>query len=181
MHPRTRELLDYLEKQRAVLRAAFDAVPPLLRDRAPAPGKWSAAACVEHLAIVGNLIASRLTAHVARARTAGLGPETSTDPILPQVNVSMVLNRDTKVTAPDPIQPTGLGADAAWAAVEKSGSTLHDAITAADGLALGGVSWPHPLFGPLTAYQWIAFHGAHEARHAAQIRKIAETLPAARR
>jgi hypothetical protein len=40
------------------------------------------------------------------------------------------------------------------------------------------VSWPHPRFGPLTGYQWIAFSGAHEARHAAQIREIAEQLRA---
>jgi hypothetical protein len=179
MHPRTRELLDYLDRQRADLRAAFDAVPPALRDRAPVPGRWSTAACIEHLAIVGQLVAHRLTTNVASARAAGLGRETSTDPILPQVNVSRVLNRNTKVNAPDPIQPTGLSADAAWTAIEKSGAALSDAVAAADGLALDGVSWPHPLFGPLTAYQWIAFHGAHEARHAAQIREIAETLATA--
>lgn len=175
MHPRTHELVDYLARQRADLRAAFEAVPPPLRDRAPAPGRWSAAAVIEHLAIVGQLVAQRLTTNVASAHP---GPETATDPILPQVNVSRVLNRDTKVNAPDPIQPTGLKADAAWAAIETSGATLNDALKAADGLALGTVSWPHPLFGPLSAYQWIAFHGAHEARHAAQIREIAATLVA---
>jgi hypothetical protein len=177
MHPRTHELLDYLERQRAVLRAAFDAVPPALRERAPAAGAWSTAACVEHLAIVGHLVANRLTANVASANP---GPETSTDPILPQLNVSMVLDRGTKLNAPDLILPTGLSAYAAWAAVERAGIALRDAVVAADGLALGGVSWPHPRFGPLTAYQWIALNGAHEARHAAQIREIAETLAAAR-
>jgi hypothetical protein len=180
MHPRTHELLDYLERQRAVLRAAFDAVEPSYRDRAPAPGRWSAAGCVEHLAIVEQLIAKRLTTNVASAGEAGLGPETSAEPILPTVNVAMVLNRGTKVNAPDPIQPTGLAADASWAAIERSRVVLRDAVTACDGLAIGGVSWPHPLFGPMSAYQWIAFHGAHEARHAAQIREIAETLSAVR-
>jgi hypothetical protein len=177
MHPRTHELLDYLGRQRADLRAAFEAVPPSLRDRAPAPGSWSTAAVIEHLAMVGQLVAQRLTTNVASAHP---GPEAATDPILPQVNVSRVLNRDTKVNAPDLIQPTGLKADAAWAAIEKSGATLIDALKATDGLALGGVSWPHPMFGPLTAYQWIAFHGAHEARHAAQIREIAEALATTR-
>jgi hypothetical protein len=177
MHERTRELLDYLERQRAVLRAAFDAVPSAMRDRPPAPGQWSAAGCVEHLAMVEQLIAKRLTANVASAQP---GLETSTDPILPQVDVSRVLDRRTKVNAPDPIRPTGLGAEAAWAAVERSHSVMRDAVTACDGLALDVVSWPHPLFGPLSAYHWIAFHGAHEARHAAQIREIAETLATTR-
>jgi hypothetical protein len=176
MHGRTRELLDYLERQRAVLRATFEAVPPALRNQAPAPGQWSAAGCIEHLAIVERLVAGRLTKNVAEARAAGLGAELSTDPILPQLNVSSVLNRGTRVNAPDPIQPTGLGADAAWAAIVVSRGVMRDAVVACDGLALGNVSWPHPLLGPLTAYQWIAFHGAHEVRHASQIREIAATL-----
>jgi hypothetical protein len=180
MHPRTQELLDYLERQRAAFREAFDAVPAALRDRPPAPGKWSVAACVEHIAIVEQLVAKRLTTHVDTARAAGLGAETSTDPILPQLNVSWVLNRDTKVNAPEPIHPTGLSADAAVAALEQSNIVLRDAVKACDGVALGGVSWMHPMFGPLTAYQWLAFHGAHEARHAVQIREIAEALATTR-
>jgi hypothetical protein len=106
MHPRTRELLDYLDQQRAGLRAAYSTLTDLA----------------------------------------------------------------------DLIQPTGLRADAAWAAIERAGTALREAVTAADGLALGGVSWPHPRFGPLTAYHWIALCGAHEARHAAQICEIADTL-----
>jgi hypothetical protein len=52
MHTRTRELLDYLELQRAVLRGACESVPPALRDRPHAPDRWSAAGVVEHLAIL---------------------------------------------------------------------------------------------------------------------------------
>jgi hypothetical protein len=46
-------------------------------------------------------------------------------------------------------------------------------LNASDRLALGTLSMPHPLFGPLSAYHWLAFVGGHEARHAAQIREIA--------
>lgn len=180
MHSRTKELLDYLDHQRAALRAAFEAVPAPLRDRAPAPGRWSTAQCVEHLSIVGGRIAEALTTKVADAKARGLAAETATDPILPHTDHEKVLDRSTKFSAPDPIQPTGVSADAAWAAIERSGTAMRDAVSAADGLALGSVSWPHPRFGSLTAYQWIAFSGAHEGRHAAQIREIAETLAAAR-
>jgi hypothetical protein len=38
------------------------------------------------------------------------------------------------------------------------------------------VSMPHSVFGPSSAYHWFAFVGAHEARHAAQIREIAGAL-----
>ncbi len=53
---------------------------------------------------------------------------------------------------------------------------MRDVLHAGDGLAIGTLSLPHPLFGPLTAYHWLAFVGAHEARHAAQIREIALVL-----
>ena len=181
MHPRTEELLAYLDKERAALRTAFDSIPAALAERAPAPDSWSATQCIEHLAIVGELIAMRINKHVGDAKANGLARESEVDPILPRTNVDMVLDRKTRLTAPDPIQPTGVSAAAAWAAIEHAGASMREAVKAADGYALGAVSWPHPRFGPLTGYQWIAFSGAHEARHAAQIREIAEQLRASER
>jgi hypothetical protein len=171
MHPRTDELLQYLDVQRAVLRAAFDAVPEEARNRPPAPGQWSPVGIVEHLAIANGRIARMIAKTAAEARAAGLGPETSRDPILPAVDVAFVVDRVTRVTAPEVLHPTGLDADAAWAALERSTVAVRDAIATADGLALSEVSFPHPLLGPLSLYTWIAFVGAHEARHALQIRE----------
>src|SRR3989442_15566598 len=99
MHPRTRELLDYLDAQRAALRAAFDAVPPDARDRPPAPGQWSAAAVVEHLAIVDARIAKVLAKRVAEGRPAGVGPATSTNPVLPEGGTALEVHRPTRGTA----------------------------------------------------------------------------------
>jgi hypothetical protein len=171
MHPRTEELLQYLDAQRAILRAAFDAVPEDIRNRPPAPGQWSPVGIVEHLAIANGRIARMITKTAAEARAAGLGPETSSAPILPAIDVKFVVDRVTRVTAPEVLHPTGLDADAAWASLERSTVAVRDAIATADGLALSEVSFPHPLLGPLSLYTWIAFVGAHEARHAVQIRE----------
>ena len=46
-------------------------------------------------------------------------------------------------------------------------------IVTGDGLALGAVSAPHPALGSFSVYDWIAFVGAHAARHADQIREDA--------
>jgi len=174
MHPRTLELLDYLDAQRAALRAAFDAVPADARDRPPAPGQWSAAAVVEHLAIVDARIAKVLAKRIVEGRAAGVGPETSTDSVLPTIDTAMVLNRATRVTAPQVLHPTGLDANAAWAALERATVDVRASVAEGDGLALSTITHPHPLFGPLSLYYWIAFVGAHEARHAAQIRESVE-------
>ena len=174
MHPRTRELLEYLDTQRAELRAAFDAVPLASRDQPPAPGQWSAVAVIEHLAIVDGRISKVLATKIAEGRAAGVGPETSTDAILPSINVGLVLDRTTRVTAPEVLRPTGLDADAAWAALERATVAVRAAVVECDGLALSTITHRHPLFGPLSLYYWIAFVGAHEARHAAQIRESAQ-------
>jgi DinB family protein len=172
MHPRTCELLEYLDAQRARLRAAYDAVPPAIRETPPAPGRWSPAAIIEHLAIVGARIAQMLASEITAMRAQGAGAETSTDPILPTMDLARVQNRSRPVTAPDRLQPTNLGAEAAWEALEHAGAALRAAALAGDGLALGLVMYPHPILGPISLYEWIAFVGAHEARHAAQIEEI---------
>jgi hypothetical protein len=176
MHPRTDELLQYLDAQRAVLRAAFDAVPTDLRDKEPAPGRWSPNAIVEHLAIVDGRVAGLLSARIAEGRAAGsLGPDPSTDPILPTVDVSSILDRTTRVTAPEPIRPTtALDADAAWAALEQATTAVRASVMEGDGLALDTIMHPHPRFGPISLYHWIVVVGAHEARHAAQIRECVQ-------
>jgi hypothetical protein len=80
--------------------------------------------------------------------------------------------RAHRAQAPEAIHPTGLSADAAWNALEEAGKHVREVLNASDGLALGTLSMPHALFGPLSASHWLAFVGAHEARHAAQIREI---------
>jgi hypothetical protein len=169
MHPRIQELLGYVDAQRNVLRQSFAAVPPALRDAPLTTGQWSATGIIEHLAIVGGRIAKLIAVRAAEARAAGAAMETSIDPILPTLNIERVIDRSRRVAAPEVLHPTGLDASAAWSALDTATERFHAAVEDADGLALSGIMHPHPLLGPLSLYQWIAFVGAHEARHAAQI------------
>jgi hypothetical protein len=65
---------------------------------------------------------------------------------------------------------------AIWSALDATRADLREALREADGLALGTLTFPHIYFGPLDLYTWIAFVGAHEARHTDQIREIAASL-----
>lgn len=180
MHPRTRELLEYMDEQRAVLQAAVDSVPAALREKPPASGRWSVAEIIEHLAIVERRVAARIAASIGEARNLGLGPETSTDPILPTVDVQAIVNRGSRIVAPDAIRPTGaLSTEQAWAGLEASGAIVRGVLADADGLAIGMLALPHPLLGPASLYKWFVFIGAHEARHAAQIREAGAALESA--
>jgi DinB superfamily len=174
MHPRTRELMDHLDSQRAILRAAFDAVPAGARDRPPAPDRWSPAEIVEHLALVEQRVGSALAARIASARAEGLGVDASNEPVLPTLDLERVASRRTRVKAPETSHPSGLDAETAWAALERAGTAVRETLRSADGLALGTITHPHPFFGSLSLYEWFALIGSHEARHAAQIREIVE-------
>jgi DinB family protein len=177
MQRRIRELLDYLDGQRAALRAAFDAVPPNLRDRPPAPGRWSTAGVVEHLALAETRAAGRIADRVATARAEGCAAEQSTDPVLPTLNLTYILDRTRRANAPEPLHPTGLDAVAAWAALEHAGAAARQAVQSGDDLALAAITIVHPFLGEMSVCQYIANVGTHEARHAGQIHEINSQLP----
>lgn len=174
MHPRIREIIDHLDASHRELREAFDEVPVPLRERRPSPDCWSVTEIVDHLAVVEERVAGLLAG--ALADVSALGEERDTTPVLPTLPVDQIASRAQKFTASEPSQPKGRDAAAAWAALEEQRGRLRDTILAADGRALGEIRLPHPRLGELNAYQWVLFAGAHERRHAAQMREIAEAL-----
>jgi hypothetical protein len=101
MHPRTREILTYFDDHRAILKSAFDSVPPERRNKPPEPGRWSTANVVEHLSIVETRMAGILSSRIREEREAGLAGETSAEPVLPNLDVVRVSDRTTRVQAPD--------------------------------------------------------------------------------
>jgi hypothetical protein len=176
MHPRTTELLDHLDAWRAELRGAVEAVPPALRERRPTPESWTVAEVVEHLAVVQEGIAG-LVAHLIAKHRAALPPEEGTAPVVPTLDVRRVLDRRRRIEARENVRPSGtLDAAAAWERLERGTPALRDAVRAGDGLAIGALAANHPALGRLDLYQWIVFVGAHEGRHAAQIREIGAAL-----
>jgi uncharacterized damage-inducible protein DinB len=173
-HPRTREVFDYLVTARVHLEDAVRAVPPGARDARPAPDRWSVAEILEHLTQANESIARLVDKRVAAGRDAGLGPDPESTSILWTLDVARVLDRRQRMEAPSRIHPTGtLSALAAWDGLGRADEALRNAVTAADGLALGTIAYPHQFLGPLNLYQWVAFAAAHEFRHAAQIREQA--------
>ena len=177
MHPRTAELLEHLDRERAALRLAVEGVPPDRRERRPSPESWSVAEVLEHLALVERRLTQLFTTWMAEARAQGLGAESESTPLVPTLDWATVLDRRRKITASEAVRPRGdLNAPAAWGVLEEAQRALRTVVLEGDGLALGEVVRPHPVLGPLNLYQWVAFVGAHEARHAAQIREIGALL-----
>lgn len=177
MHPRTRELLDHLERSQNALRVAIDGVPASQRDRRPAPDRWSVAQIVEHLAHTAAQVASLLGRGLRQLEKAGLRPAGDLPPVLPTIDQQRLLDRERKVTAPPTVQPRhGLTCEQAWQTFTESRQALADTLRAGDGIDTGSIKAPHPALGEIDFHQWIAFVGLHEQRHAEQIRVTAEQL-----
>ena len=177
MHPRIDELVEHLHASRADLRAAVDSVPAGRRRERPGVDRWSVAEVLEHVGLVEQRVADALTARLADAKAGGLAAETDTSSVLASFDVARILDRSRRFMTGEGSKPkAGLDVAAAWDALERSRDTLLQAATAGDGLALGELSSPHPVLGQLTMYEWLAFLGSHDARHAAQIREIGAQL-----
>ncbi|MCU1265279.1 MAG: DinB-like domain protein [Acidobacteria bacterium] len=174
MHPRTQEVIEYLDTTRSDLSSAVAGVSSDRRDERPAPERWSVAEVLEHLAIIEGRVTQLISGKLAAAKAAGLGNETETSPVLDTIDRARILDRSRRATAPDMVKPRSeQDAAAAWLALQQNRAELRATVLANDGLALGEVTHEHPVLGMINLYQWLIFVGAHEARHTAQIREIA--------
>jgi hypothetical protein len=177
MHPRLAELVVYAAAQRMALLDAVSTVPESLRDRRPNPECWSIAEVLEHLHRVERGIARLLLRTIERGREAGIPMERESGSLLGCLDGYRLLQRDRHLDAPEPVSPRGeVSAAEGLAALAVSRQDLLAAVRSGDGLALGQLSFVHPLLGSLDLYQWILFVGQHEARHAEQIAEIGRAL-----
>lgn len=180
MHPRSEEVLGYLDAARKELRAAIDSVPADARNTQPADHQWSVAQVLDHLTIVDKRVAVGVGKWIADARANDLGPETQTTSVAGTISNEKITDRSRKVEAPEDIRPrTDVDAETAWTELEQARAKLRTAFLSGDGLALEQVVRPHPVLGPINIYQWVLFCASHEARHTLQIREIAQQLNSA--
>jgi hypothetical protein len=135
---------------------------------------------LEHLNLVETRVTGLLRKVIAEAKEKGLGRETETSAVIPEMNLGRLLDRTNRLAAPEMSQPRGGRTLAeAWHALDESRTAFRAVVLDADGFALREITYPHLYFGPLDMYTWIAFVGSHEARHADQIREIGNSLGAA--
>jgi hypothetical protein len=171
MTPRIEELIDYLDRERAGIDAAIASVPSARHTAKASPEAWCVAEVVNHVALTDGRITALLSRITGEARAAGAGPDHDASPILPTIDVSRFVDRSQKVRNPrgDP-SPDASVADG-LAALDRARDQLKKLLRSADLPNLNLVSAPHPAFGALTGYQWVAFMAAHTRRHADQIRE----------
>jgi hypothetical protein len=115
---------------------------------------------------------------IAKAKANGIPAEDDTSGVVQEQFTGRLRDRSQALVASEASQPKGVGFESAWATLTDMRRKLRDAIISVDGLALGDIRLQHPRLGEITLYEWFAFLGAHEARHAEQIREVGAAVGA---
>lgn len=177
MHPRIQEVLAVLDDTRESLRNAIAGIPVEKHAVRPSDDRWSVAEVVEHLGLVETRIAQMISEKIGAARDAGLARESEATPASRMLDINAVIDRSKPITASEASQPrSGLSTTDGLKVLSERREDLRNAVSAADGLALGTVEIPHARLGTLNVYQWLLFLAGHEARHTDQIREVARSV-----
>ena len=167
--PEIRPIVALLDRTRADLLAAAEAIPPDLWARAPQPGSWSAADVIAHL----TGVESAITEGAARM----IQNEPRRLPFWRKLHAPVVLVRWRFFRAKTPIPLDGK----LLAEKEEMLARLRGARTRTlafleetESRDLRAYYWPHPFFGPLNFYDWFRTMAHHEVRHTKQLREIVE-------
>lgn len=138
--------------------------------------KWTIRQIVEHIAAVdegSSKVGYRL---LQKARDAG---RLSTGSISVSDGFArrFVEIEDVKLTAPDRVQPAGDASIAqSLARMEENRRRFAEVKPLFDQFDGNSDKFPHPVFGDISAIEWLIMIGGHEERHTRQIERILEKL-----
>lgn len=165
-------IFEKIDQTRDRLYSTVRELTPEQRTSRPAPDRWSATEIVEHLAIMEDRLGRMMKVMLTKAESLST-PLSEVPFSMEPFSLDQFIERarDEKFTAPEAVRPTGN--DELPALLEKlrhSREDLHALRPRIEAIDLSTTTYPHPAFGPLNFYQWLAFIGLHEERHLAQIK-----------
>lgn len=145
-------LRERVERQRAELFAQTVGVSQEQADFRPAPEQWSIGEVIHHVVLVEEWVAQVLT---SLARREGLAePERPPD-------------------VGEHLQPTpGCPFEEVCRRLVEARRPTFQAVDALPAEPDPGLTWPHPLFGPLNAKEWLLALALHDRAHIRQIQRI---------
>ncbi len=162
-------LVSVLEDGRQDVVASLQNLADDLAAKKPAPGRWSALECMEHIVVVEERFlgwlanGSPIEAVESREKEAELGAK--------------IRDRSYKAQAPEAVIPTGRFTSV-QAAIDAFNRVRDLSVRVAEerGGALFSVGVTHPRFGDMNGAELVHVLTAHACRHAAQIREIRSSV-----
>ncbi len=166
------EIFDLLEQTHTRLYPCVEGLSRAQADFRPVDDRWTIGEIVEHLSIVEGQILKLTQKLIAQAEAQG-APVITDGRINPVSIAQMVERREEKFQAPERSRPQGgVPLAESLARLRKTRQEMRALQAQLEARDLSSVSFPHPAFGPLNAYQWVALIGLHEGRHIEQIEAI---------
>ena len=170
VHPRIAEIITLLNASERELLDTVHGLSPAQRDAPSMSDRWTIAQIVEHIAVVEDGVGRLVSNMIKKVAESGVR-ETEEASLLPSMEKFSIDVARVRIAAPERVQPReSLPIAESLARLAVARARMIDAYTRASGLALETESAPHPLAGPLNAYQWGLMTALHTRRHIHQIR-----------
>lgn len=163
------QIMEEIDKTRERLYARVEGLTDEQATARPAPDAWTPAEVVEHLSLIEGRLLKMMTMMLMKAEREG-APVTAPIEIKPfTLDEHIKRSRNEKFIAPEAVSPSGTTSLAdSLAKLRRSREELKALRPRIEATDLSSVTYPHPAFGPLNFYQWLAFIGLHEERHLRQ-------------
>ncbi|HEY8560201.1 MAG TPA: DinB family protein [Pyrinomonadaceae bacterium] len=164
------------DKIRAKLKATVADLSDEQANALPDGEKWTIKEFVEHISIVDEGI-MRISAKLLGAAKENGGKSDGSAKFTEEFVQKMSGGRDAKFEAPERVRPTGTKSVAeSLAKLDETRAKLEELRPLFESVECSGPKFPHPAFGDLTAHEWLALLGGHEARHIRQILGVLEKI-----
>lgn len=166
------EIYEANDKIRAKLKEIVSGLTDGQANFLPEGATWTIAGIVEHLSMVDNGM-TRISAKLLREAQGAGGKAGGEAKISKEFLQKLVHGRNQKFQAPERVHPSGkLTIAESLAAMDENRLKLEELRPLFESVECSGFKFPHPAFGDLTAHEWLALLGGHEARHIKQIEDI---------
>ena len=171
------EIYEANAKIRVLLRETVSNLTDEQANFVPGEEKWSVAKLVEHISLVEGgitrIFGKLLTAAEAKGGRTGGEAKISEDFLQ-----KLVWGKDQKFEAPERVHPSGKMTIAeSLAKLDENRQQLEELRPLFESVECSDFKFPHPAFGELTAHEWLALLGGHEARHLKQIKEVLAQAP----
>lgn len=138
----------------------------------PETGKWNVRQIVEHVAIVNEGMAKICSKLLSKA-AAHSNPSDGSAKISDGFGSALEAVRDERLQAPEMVHPVhNFSIAFSMETLDRCEAIFAELRPRFETIDAVEPKFPHPLFGDLSAHEWLILSGAHEMRHLRQIRKL---------
>jgi hypothetical protein len=174
------EIFDSIDETRQRLNQTLSSLDEQRQSFRPSPEAWTITEIAEHLSIIEHQMTQLINMMVTKAESAGMLRAADAEPQsadIFSIDRFVEQSKQEKYIAPENVRPRGeLPLAESLARLRNSRASLHNLRPRLERIDGSSLQYPHPAFGTLNLYQWLAFIGAHEERHLRQIKAIKETM-----